>query len=216
MTSFISRLWVNSKTHIPQGIICTTGGRNEHPGTRRAPVSLENHLVWACSLGNTSIHPNSLLSTRARMSKQESKVLCVLVCVTGSFLSRTSRVARAKGPSLSRVAIPPLTVLLSQMLWWENCGLFCLCSLFQSKTKLLSWEPVARVPLSMKPRNQLRTEVAVCSERHWNTSRLHVSSSQSFTGVIKVVYYHRYAFRLIIWPLLHLTLWTGSVPTFVL
>lgn len=87
MTSFISRLWVNSKTHIPQGIICTTGGRNEHPVTRRAPVSLENHLVWACSLGNTSIHPNSLLSTRARMNKQESEVLCVLLCVTGSFLS---------------------------------------------------------------------------------------------------------------------------------
>lgn len=70
MTSFISKFWVNViKIHITQGIVCTTGGRNGHPVTRRASVSLEHPLVWACSLGNTSIHPNILPSTGARMSE---------------------------------------------------------------------------------------------------------------------------------------------------
>jgi hypothetical protein len=107
MTSSISRFWVNIiKIHITQGIVYTTGGRNGHPVTHRALVTLEHHLVWACSLGSTSTHPNSLLSTRARVSEHESEVLCVLLCVTGSLLPRTFLVAHTNSLSLCRVALP--------------------------------------------------------------------------------------------------------------
>jgi hypothetical protein len=68
----------------------------------------------------------------------------------------------------------------------------------------------------MKSRNQVRTEVAGYYERQWNMSSLHVFSFQSFTGVIKVVYYHRWDFRMLIWPLIHPIPWTGSVPASVL
>lgn len=90
-----------------------------------AGVFLEHYLVWACPLGNTSIHPGSPppqvpVWANTPMEVARNLKCSLLFCMTGSFLTRNFQAAHTNNSSQSTFAHPFLAMSLSQRLHWEN------------------------------------------------------------------------------------------------